>query len=76
LLLAAGLVRRMRRFDPPGWTAGVVRRTLPALILTLLLVLGFGFWAQSRYPDARTVAEVVKQMKADSTIGGKQGRRS
>jgi hypothetical protein len=74
LLLAAGLVRRMRRWDPPSWTAGAVRKTLPALIVSLLLVIGFGLWAQSRYPDANTVAEVVKKMRADSAIW-KQPRR-
>ena len=76
LLLAVGLVRRMRRGDPPSWTAGVLRKTWPALVVTLLIVIGFGLWAQDRYPGARSVAEVVKQMKADSTIWWKPRRRS
>lgn len=74
LLLAAGLVRRMRKRDPPSWTGGVVRRTLPALVVTLLLAVGFGLWAQSRYPDANTVAAVIKNMYADSSIWGKPRR--
>jgi len=57
----------MRRLDPPSWTGGVVRRTLPALIVTLLLVTGFGLWAQARYPDANTIAAVLKRMSADSS---------
>ncbi len=72
LLLAVGLVRRMRRRDPANWTAGVFRKTWPALIGTLLIVAGFGLWAQARYPDANTVAGVIKQAWADWTPWKKQ----
>ena|SRR5882724_5821351 len=75
LLLAAGLVRRMRKLDPPSWTGGVLRRTLPVLVVTLLLAIGFGLWAQVSYPDANTVSGVIKKAWADSTIW-KKPRRS
>jgi len=68
-------VRRMRKLDPPSWTGGVLRRTLPVLVVTLLLAIGFGLWAQVSYPDANTVSGVIKKAWADSTIW-KKPRRS
>jgi hypothetical protein len=61
LLLAAGLVRGIRRVDMLA-DFGIPRISLWALAGTLALSVFFGLFARNAYPQATTIAEVVRQM--------------
>lgn len=61
-MLAAGLVRPARRIATGGWVASVVRHTWVAFAVVLVLALAFAFAAQHRYPDARTLADVIRRI--------------
>ncbi len=59
LLLAAGLLRGIRRVESSGWIAGVWRSTKWSLAFSVAVALLFATWAHSRYPEAHTLAEVI-----------------
>lgn len=59
LLLAAGLLRGIRRVESSGWIAGVWGNTWPTLAFVLALALLAGWLARSIDPPARTLPELV-----------------
>src|SRR5262245_8255235 len=66
LLLAAGLVRGMRKADSSGWVGGFVSATWPALFLVLALSASVGALAEYRYPGTKTMAELLDRIRGDS----------
>jgi hypothetical protein len=64
LLLAAGLLRGIRRVDTFGLSRGIPKVTLPALLVALAVSIGFGLWAHLVHPEARTMAEAIAAEKA------------
>lgn len=63
LLLAAGLVRGIRRVDVLA-SIGIPRMTLWALAVALTVSMIFGVFARQSYPAATTIGDVVREMKA------------
>ena len=64
LLLAAGLIRGIRRVDTLG-SIGIPRMTLWALAAALTSSILFGLFAKHAHPDATTIGDVVREMKAN-----------
>ena len=59
LLLAAGLLKGLSRYESSGWMMSVLNFTYWSLIYTLTLALLFAWWAHTYYPSAVTVADVI-----------------
>jgi hypothetical protein len=64
LLLAAGLLRGIRRVDTFGLSRGVPKVTLPALLVALAVSIAFGLWANVVHPEAKTMAEAIAAERA------------
>ena len=62
LLLAAGLVRGIRRVDLLA-DFGIPRITLWALAVALMASFLFGLFARNAYPQATTIGEVIREVK-------------
>lgn len=60
LLLAAGLLRGINRYEASGWMVSVWRHTRWSLAFALFAAIVLGWLAQAYYPQARTLPEVVK----------------
>ncbi|MEP7154498.1 MAG: hypothetical protein ABI905_01900 [Betaproteobacteria bacterium] len=63
LLLAAGLLRGLNRYEASGWMISVWRSTRWSLAFALFVALVCGGLAQSSYPTAKTVPDVIKQWR-------------
>jgi hypothetical protein len=61
-MLSAGLVRSTRRMATGGWMGSVVGHTWLAFAAVFVLALVFALVAQNRFPEARTVADVVRRL--------------
>jgi hypothetical protein len=61
-MLSAGLVRSTRHIASGGWVASVVGHTWFAFALVFVLAIAFAVVAQRHYPDARTLADVVRRL--------------
>jgi hypothetical protein len=61
----AGLYHRLRRVDSSAWIGTAVRRTALPFAITGLLLVAAGWVAQDRYPSARTIGDVVEQLRGD-----------
>jgi hypothetical protein len=59
IILAAGLVRGLRRSESSGWMIGIWKSTRVPLVVILILLTGFAAWAQANSPTAKTFAEVM-----------------
>lgn len=59
-LLATTLIRGMKKMDNPDWIGSVLRTTLPAFLFTLFVAIVLALIAQSAYPRATKLSEVVK----------------
>ncbi len=64
LLLGAGLLRGIRRYEADGWLYGVVNYTFWSLIFTLSVAVILGWVAQHTFPDVKTIPEAVKAWRA------------
>ncbi len=60
LLLAAGLLRGLNRYESSGWIVSVWRQTRWSLAFTLFVALAIGWYAQAEYPDAKTFPDVMR----------------
>jgi hypothetical protein len=61
-MLSAGLVRSTRHIASGGWVASVVGHTWFAFALVFVLAIAFAVVAQRHYPEARTLADVVRRL--------------
>ena len=62
-LLSAGLVRPTRRIAATGgWVASVVGHTWIAFAVVFALAMAFAVVAQRHFPDARTLADVIRRL--------------
>ena len=62
-LLSAGLVRPTRRIAATGgWVASVVGHTWIAFAVVFALAMAFAVMAQRHFPDARTLADVIRRL--------------
>ncbi len=61
-LLSAGLVRSTRHIAAGGWIASVVSHTWLAFLAVFALALVFALVAQHRFPDARTILDVIHRL--------------
>jgi hypothetical protein len=59
LLLAAGLLKGMHRYESSGWVMTVWRQTRWSLAFTLFVAIMCGGLAQREWPEARTFMDVV-----------------
>jgi hypothetical protein len=58
-LLAAGLIRGVRRIESSGWMTGVWKATRGSLAFTLVVSLLFGAWAHAFAPGASTAMQAL-----------------
>ena len=56
--LAAGLYRRLRGIEARAWWRSAIRRTLPAALISALILATAGAVMQSVYPDAASIGKV------------------
>jgi hypothetical protein len=68
LLLAAGLLRGVRRVERGGWLGGLWSNTWPSLAFTLALAIAAGFVAQKVAPSASTLGELWTALHAPGAI--------
>jgi len=61
-MLSAGLVKSTRHIASGGWVASVVGHTWIAFAFVFVLALAFAIVAQHKYPEARTLADVVHRL--------------
>ena len=57
LLLAAGLLRGVRRYESSGWISGVMNYTFWSLIFTITVAVLIGFFVHKSWPNAHTLPE-------------------
>ena len=58
MLLAAGLLRGVRRMQRSGWFASLWKNTWPSLVFSLLVVMGIAYFAKQWAPHATTLREI------------------
>ncbi len=58
VILAAGLLKGLRKAESSGWLTGTWSSTKYWLLFVLVAAIIFAGWAQAKYPDATTVAQV------------------
>lgn len=64
-LIVSGLYKRMRKVEGGDWLRTVFRRTWIPVLLTLLFFAAAGFLLQLAAPDAHTIGEAWKTVRAD-----------
>ena len=62
-LLAAGLIRGVRRVESSGWITGVWKATRGSLAFTFTVALLFGAWAHAYAPGAATAMEALTEAR-------------
>ena len=63
LLLAAGLLRGIRKVEASGWMLGVWRTTWPSLVFSLFVTALLVAVAHDTYPTANTLPELLSHMR-------------
>lgn len=61
-MLSAGLVRSTRRIANDSWVGSVVGHTWIAFGAVFVLALAFAIVAQSHFPEARTIGDVIRRL--------------
>ena len=61
-LLSAGLVKSTKHIANGGWVASVVGHTWIAFGVVFALALTFALVAQHRFPEARTIVDIVRSL--------------
>jgi hypothetical protein len=61
--LAGGLYHRLRGAEPRSWLAIAVRRTALPFAITATLVVFAGWYAQQKYPEARSIGDVIRHAR-------------
>ena len=61
-LLSAGLVRSTHRIASGDWVTSVIGNTWVAFAVVSILAIAFAVYAQHVYPDARSLADVVRRL--------------
>ncbi len=56
-VLAGGVAKAAKREDAEGWVMGVVKKTWWPFAIVLAVALAFAIFAQTHYPQARTMGE-------------------
>lgn len=59
LLLAAGLLKGISRYESSGWIQSMLNSTYWSLVYTITLALLFAWWAHTYYPSAITLSDVI-----------------
>ncbi len=60
LILAAGLKPGLRKLNQPDWEGGVLRATIPAFAIVMIVSLAAAYVCHRAYPQAYKITEVVK----------------
>ncbi|MES2047394.1 MAG: hypothetical protein V4447_03255 [Pseudomonadota bacterium] len=61
-VLAGSLVSTMRLGREPDWLWAAFRKTIGTFLIIMLLMMGFGKYAQKHYPEAKTTKQVIQQI--------------
>jgi hypothetical protein len=61
-VLAGSLVSTMRLGHEPDWLWTVFRKTIWTFLIIMVLMMGFGKYAQKHYPEAKTTKQVIQQI--------------
>ncbi len=61
-LLATSLIRGIKKMDNPVWVGSVFRTTLFPFIFVFFMAAIFALIAQSAYPQATKLSEVLKHL--------------
>ena len=61
-MLSGGLVRSTRHIASGGWVESVLGHTWFAFAVVLVLAIAFAIVAQTHFPEARTLVDVVKRL--------------
>jgi hypothetical protein len=57
--LAGSVAKAAKREDAQGWVLGVVKKTWWPFAIVLVVAMGVAIYAQSHYPQARTLGEAL-----------------
>jgi hypothetical protein len=63
VILAAGLLKGLRKAESSGWLTGAWGSTKYWLLFVLVAAIIFAAWAQAKYPDASMAAQVFRAKK-------------
>lgn len=63
LLLAAGLLKGISRYESSGWMSSVLNSTYWSLVYTIVIALLFAWWAHEYYPTAITLPDIIAQWR-------------
>ncbi len=61
VILAAGLLKGLRKAESSGWLTGAWGSTKYWLLLMIIVAIGFGAWAHNHYPNAHTALQVYQE---------------
>ncbi len=65
-LLAAGLIKASRKMTRRGWIGSVLRATWVPFLVVLLMTGIFGWVAQTQYPDAARLSDILGNRSSKS----------
>jgi len=65
-LLAAGLIKASRKITRRGWIGSVLRATWVPFVIVLLMTGIFGWVAQTQYPDAARLSDILGNRSSKS----------
>ena len=63
--LATGLYKRLKKIEGDHWLRTAIRRTVWPFVAVVLLFTAAGWAMQAYAPQAKSIGQVIKQMKAD-----------
>ncbi len=61
-VLAASLIRRVKKMENPDWMGSVLRTTIGPFLFIFFITFIFGLVAASAYPEATKLADVLKYL--------------
>ncbi len=68
VILAAGLLKGLRKAESSGWVTGAWNSTKYWLLLVLVIAGGFAVWANRNFPDANTALQVYQERSAANQL--------
>lgn len=73
-VLAGSLVSTMRLGREPDWLWAALRKTIGTFLIIMLLMMGFGKYAQKNHPEAKTTKQVFQQILHKNEPGSEKAK--